>query len=142
MEREILKADKQYRKRLFTAYLIGIAVISLCLYFGLPRYSGYLDKLIIENRLGLAEIFVMLFLACFIGPAGYIIVVGRRIMVAKRFPWHGQKVIHDTKIIEGRKAVIKGRMLFSLGIFTIIIIIAGAARTHYIFEKIRNFNFF
>ena len=142
MEQEILKADKQYRKRLFTAYLIGVAVISLSLCFGLPRFLAYLDKLKIANRLDLAEISIMVFFVCFFGPACYLMAVGRRIMVAKRFPWPGQKVIHDTKIIEGRKAVTKGRVLFSLGIFTIVILVAGAARTHFIFDKIRNFNFF
>ena len=142
MEQEILKADKQYRKRLFSAYLIGVAVVSLCLYFGLPRFLAHLDKLKLAGRLDLAEISLMVFFACFIVPACYLIAVGRRIMVAKRFPWPGQKVIHDTKIIEGRKAVNRGRMLFSLGIFTIVILAAGAARTHFIFDKIRNFNFF
>jgi hypothetical protein len=140
MEQEILKADKQYRARLLTAYLIGIAVLSLCLCFGLPRYLAYLDKLRIKNMLDLAEISVMVFFACFIGPACYCVVVGRRIMVFKRFPYHGQKVIRDTKIIEGKKAVTRGRMLFFLGIIAIIILIAGAARSHYFFDKLRNFN--
>ncbi len=140
MDQEILKADKQYRTRLFTAYLIGIAVLSLCLCIGLPRYLVYLHKLKIGSMLDIAEITIMVFLACFISPACYLIVAGRRIMVSKRAPWPGQKVIRDTKIIEGKKAVARGKMLFFLGILTIVMLIAGAARCHYLFEKLRNFN--
>jgi hypothetical protein len=140
MGHTILKADKQYRNRLFTAYLIGIAGLVICLFFGLPRYLVYLDKIKIMSMLNLAEISVMVFLACFIGPAWYLIVVGRKIMVSKRTPYPGQKVIHDTKIIEGEKAVTRGKILFILGIITIVMIIAGAARSHYFFEKFRNFN--
>ena len=140
MEQEILKADKQYRTRLLTAYLIGIAIVSLCLCIGVPRYLFYLHKLNIGSMLNIAEITTMVFFACFIGPAWYLIVIGRRIMVAKRAPWPGQKVIRDTKIIEGKKAVTRGKMLFFLGILTIVILIASAARCHYLFEKLRNFN--
>lgn len=140
MEREILKADKQYRTRLLTAYLVGIAVFSLCLCFGLPRYCAYLRTLKIPDMLDITEISTMIFFACFIGPACYLMVVGRRIIFSKRFPFPGQKVIRDTKIIEGKKAVRRGRMLFILGMLTIIILIAGAARSHYFFEKLRNFN--
>ena len=140
MEQEILKADKQYRTRLLTAYLIGIVVLSLCLFFGVPRYLVYLGNLKIGNMLDLGEISIMVFLACFIGPACYCIVVGRKIMVSKRIPCPGQKGIRDTKIIEGKKAVARGKMLFFLGIFTIIMLIAGAARSHYLFDKLKNFN--
>jgi hypothetical protein len=140
MERTILKADKHYRTRLFTAYLTGIAVLSLCLSFGLPRYVAYLNKINIPNMLNLTEISVMVFLACFIVPAWYLIIVGRRIMVSKRAPYPGQKVIRNTKIIDGKKAVARGRILLLLGAFTIIILIAGAARSHYFFEKFRNIN--
>jgi len=135
---QILKADKQYRAGLFKVYLIGIAALSLALYFGLPRYLAYLDKLKIGSMLTLAEISIMVFLSCFIVPAGYLIKVGRKIIIAKRAPFPGQKVIRDTIILEGNKAVSRGKALFYLGIFTIIILIAGAARSHYFFDKLRS----
>lgn len=138
MGSQILKADKQYRAGLFKVYLIGIAVFSLAIFFGLPKYLAYLDKLKIGSMLNLAEISIMVFLACFTVPAGYLILVGRKIMAAKRAPFPGQKVIRDTNILEGNEAVSRGKALFYLGIFTIIILIAGAARSHYFFDKLRS----
>jgi hypothetical protein len=88
--------------------------------------------------LNLSEISIMVFLACFFVPAGYLIRVGRKIIIAKRAPLPGQKVIRDTNILEGKKAVTRGKTLLYLGIFTIFILIAGAARSHYFFDKLRS----
>jgi hypothetical protein len=137
---EIIKVDKQYRKKLFIAYLLGIVTLSLGFSLGMRPFINYLNHLYFAPLMNVSEACVMLILICIIGPSCFLIYVGRRIMVSQRMPYPGQKVIHDTKVITGKKAVLRGRMLLILGIAAITISIAGAARSHYIFEKMRHFN--
>ncbi|HUI92435.1 MAG TPA: hypothetical protein VLX68_09340 [Chitinivibrionales bacterium] len=138
--REIVKVDKQYRKKLFTAYLLGIAVISLTVGLGWGPLMHFMKTAYFAPLMNVSEALVMFVLFCVIGPSIFLIFIGRRIMTSRRMPYPGQKVIHDTVVITGKKAVMRGRMLFILGISAIIISIAGAARSHYIFEKMRHFN--
>jgi hypothetical protein len=137
---EIIKVDKQYRKKLFIAYILCIVAISLGLGLGLRPFINYLDHLNYAPLMNVSEACVMLVLLCIIGPSCFLIYVGRRIIVSQRMPYPGQKVIHDTKLLEGKKAVLRGRMLLYLGIAAIVISLAGAARSHYIFEKMRHLN--
>jgi hypothetical protein len=137
---EIIKADKKYRNKLFLVYLLCIAALGLSLWLGLRPFLRYLDGLHYMPLMNLSEVCVMLFLLCIIGPSCFLIYVGRKIIFSRRMPYPGQKVIHDTKLLEGKKAVLRGRMLLYLGIAAIIISLAGAARSHYIFEKMRHFN--
>jgi hypothetical protein len=137
---EIVKVDKQYRKKLFIAYILCIAAISLSLGLGLRPFINYLNHLYFAPLMNVSEACVMLILLCIIGPSCFLIYIGRRIIGSQRMPYPGQKVIHDTKVISGKKAVLRGRMLLYLGIAAIIISIAGAARSHYLFEKMRHFN--
>jgi hypothetical protein len=137
---EIIKADKKYRNKLFLVYILCIAALGLGLWLGLRPFLKYLDHLNFAPLMNVSEACIMLFLLCIIGPSCFLIYVGRKIIFSRRMPYPGQKVIHDTKLLEGKKAVLRGRMLLYLGIAAIIISLAGAARSHYIFEKMRHFN--
>jgi hypothetical protein len=140
MEQEIVKADKRYRTRLFSAYGICIVVLSLAIGFGLPPMLAFLRKCNFVTLMNVSEIGTIGFLIFFMGPACYLIYIGRKIILFKRVPYPGQKVIHDSKVITGKKAVLIGRILLTLGIGTICIVVAGAARSFYLFERFRHFN--
>jgi hypothetical protein len=137
---EIIKADKKYRNKLFLVYILCITALGLGLWLGLRPFLHYLDHLNFSPLMNVSEACIMLFLLCIIGPSCFLIYVGRKIIISRRMPYPGQKVIHDTKLLEGKKAVLRGRMLLYLGIAAIVISLAGAARSHYIFEKMRHFN--
>ncbi len=140
MADNIVKMDKKYRARLFAAYGIFLTVICLAVGFGLPRFRAYMDRLSFPALMNVSEITVMCALFVFVGPSLYLILTGRKIIRSERMPYPGQKVIHDTKVITGPKAVFRGRLLLYLGIFGICIVLAGAARSHYLIEKFRHFN--
>ncbi len=140
MELEVIKTDKQYRTRLFAAYAICIVVIFLAISLGVRPFRAYMDHLTFPALMNVSEIVIMCAMFVFVGPACYLIVIGRRIISSQRMPYPGQKVIHDTKVITGKRAVLRGRLLLFLGIFGICIALAGAARSHYLIEKFRHFN--
>jgi antibiotic biosynthesis monooxygenase (ABM) superfamily enzyme len=140
MEQEIIKTDKRYRATLFVWYAICLVALSVALALGLRPFKAYMDRLNFYQLMNASELVVVCLLLLFVGPGCYLIVVGRRIIASKRMPYLGQKVIHDTKLIEGKKAVLRGRLLMYLGIFGILLALAGVVRTHYLIEKFRHFN--
>jgi hypothetical protein len=140
MTQEIFKADRKYRKGLFTAYALGILFLGLFAWICLPLIVKYLDACAIPKFLNLTEICALAFLLFFIGPALFLINTGRKIIRHRQAPYPGMKVIHDTKVIVGKGAVIRGKLLVALGVFSILVALSGSVVTHYYFEKFRHFN--
>ncbi len=140
MAQEIVKTDKRFRNVLFASYIACLVFLSLTFALGLKPFLAWLNSLNFSRMMTVSEIAITCLLLLFVAPACYLIVVGRKIIAAKRMPYPGQKVIRDTVIIEGKKAVRRGRMLLYLGIFGILLFIAGAARSYYLIEKFRHFN--
>lgn len=140
MEPEIVRTDKPYRQRLFTVYLVCLAALGLVLYFGLPPYFAYVNRVGFQDLMTASEITIICLLVPLVGPSIYLIVVGRRIIRSKRMPYPGQKVIHDTKVVDGSRAIRRGRTLLWLGIVCIFLVIAGVGRSVYLIETFRHFN--
>lgn len=140
MDEAIVKVDKAFRNRLFAIYAVCIVAIAGSIAFGLRPFNTYLDGLNFPQLMNATEAMIAAGLAMMLGPSLYLIVVGRRIIRAQKMPYPGQKVIHDTKIIFGSKAVLRGRLLMYLGILGIIVSLAGAGRSIYLVEKFRHFN--
>jgi hypothetical protein len=134
---EIAKADSAYRRRLFTVY----ALILVTVYFGVPIVWRYfINYLMMANgtdTLRAAESAGIGFMLFFIGPALYLIAVGRRAASEERWPHTGMKVIYDTVIQQGPEAVARGRRLIWLGVVCIFIVLGGSAVTHFIFYKFK-----
>jgi|WetSurMetagenome_2_1015567.scaffolds.fasta_scaffold00046_11 hypothetical protein len=140
MEQEIVKLDKPYRRRLFTAYLLCLAAVGIALYLGLPAYFTYIKSANFQDSLTVSELSIIGLLVPLVGPSFYLMATGRRIIRSKRMPYPGQKVIHDTRVVEGKKAVVRGRILFYLGVACIVLVAAGIGRSVYLIEKFRHFN--
>ncbi|HMD67882.1 MAG TPA: hypothetical protein VKF42_03320 [Chitinivibrionales bacterium] len=140
MEPEIVKTDKQFRTRLFTMYLVCLAAIGLAIGFGIRPYLSYMGRVHFQELMTASEISIICLLVPLIGPSIYLIVVGRRIIRSKRMPYPGQKVIHDTKVIDGSRAIRRGRTLLWLGIVCIFFVVIGVGRSVYLIEKFRHIN--
>jgi hypothetical protein len=135
---EIEKADIPYRKRLFTMYALSFIAVMCFVVIGIPKLIHHLKGLDYQGLFNTLEIITTLFLFSFIAPGIYCIVVGNRILHSKRMPYPGQKVIVDTKILNGKKAILRGRLLLWLGIVSICLTVFGEIRSHVIFEKFRH----
>jgi hypothetical protein len=140
VDEAIVKVDKAFRSRLFAIYAVCIVAIASSIVFGLRPFNAYLDGLNFPQLMNATEVMVAFGLAMMLGPSLYLIVVGKRIVRAQRMPYPSQKVIHDTKVILGSKAVLRGRLLLYLGILGIVVSLAGAGRSIYLVEKFRHFN--
>jgi hypothetical protein len=140
MTDQIIKTDKPYRKKLFTTYAIAIIVLVLFFWLVLPQCKAHLYTLPIMDFLLTTEIAVIIFLLLFIAPAVYLIRFGQKVLAHNQFPYPGQKVIHDTKVVTGKKAVSFGRMLIFLGILSLFMSVTGIVVSHVYFEKFRHFD--
>lgn len=140
MPDEMMKADPVYRKRLFIGYGLALVLLAALIIFVLPPVLKYLNSCAIPKFLNLTEIIVLVFLLAFIAPALFLIQIGRKILRYKQVPYPGMKVIHDTKIVVGKKAAFWGNLLVILGLFSIILALAGCISSHYFFEKFRHFS--
>ena len=120
MEREIVTTDRKYRRNLFSAYLLAIGVIAAFWRWGIPMLIKYLQHLPNKERIEMYELIGHIFLLLFIPAAVYLIIIGRKVCRYQAMPYPGMRVIHDTAIVRGKRAVFRGRSLIVLGTVMIV----------------------
>jgi hypothetical protein len=125
MDQEIVKVDKAYRNRLFVAYLVLIIAGVLIYQFALPYILQAFQNLPVRTAFIVAEVVFDVFFLCFIAPAVYLISIGRKIVRHSAVPYPGMKVIRDTIVITGKKAIFRGKLLAGLGYVSIAFAILG-----------------
>src|SRR5512140_3765090 len=96
---QIVKVDKQYRNRLMIAYLVLILAGYLVIKFAWPVAIHSFRQLSVPSSFIAAEIVFAIFFLCFIGPALYLISIGKKIINSGLHPFPGQKVLRDTIIV-------------------------------------------
>lgn len=120
MEKEILRADKDYRRRTIirlTLFAVAAATFSLALIFwGHPWLKGRLDTLEPTRALRLLTWSSALVSLSFLPVCALIFRQGRRILRSGCYPPPGTKVIRDTVVIRGAGAVARGRLLVGLAL--------------------------
>ena len=138
MEKVVIKTDKRYRRNLFTVYLILIAVGVAVVKWGIPAFRSYLMELPPKSLVETVEATIHIFLMLFIPAAAYLIFIGRKICIFKAMPYPGMKVIHDTVVVTGKKALLRGWSLMVLGAIMILMVIASSIVTHRIIVHMKN----
>jgi 4-amino-4-deoxy-L-arabinose transferase-like glycosyltransferase len=135
---EIVKADPGYRRRLFSFYLTAIALGFIAWRFLLPPCIDAFDHLRRPAYFIIAESAVIVLLLVFIIPAVFLIQTGNKIIRSERFPFPGMKIMRDTKVVTGSRALFRGRFLKRLGYVSIGFAVAGSVAMHILFIYIRN----
>lgn len=110
MSRDIVPADKEFRKR-FVAFLMLIIIVFVFAIVSMKSHLDQMEQLRRENP-GLAGKKVVLLLKWWmglgslpiLGLAVYQIILARRILKSDRFPPPGMKMIRDTKVQTGAQA--------------------------------------
>lgn len=112
---QIQKADPVVRRKAIRGILIGV-VIGGVLYFLLQAMIGNINQWIESHAEFLVEHHYLAFLLMLIPVApvivlsGYLFVYAGKIVKTRRFPPPDTPVIRDMRVIEGRAAVIRGRI--------------------------------
>lgn len=142
MEPDFVKVDKAYRVRLFTAYAAVLLASLTLVPWTFHSFIRYFTRAAVPQKLIAAEAAGIGFLLLFILPSVYLIATGRRAIREGRWPHSGMKVIYDTAVQRGPKAVARGRSLIWLGATCIFLVVAGSSATHFIFYKFKTDPFF
>jgi hypothetical protein len=137
-DREVVKVDVGYRRNLFIGYAALVAAVFAAVRYGYPQFQRLLAPMPFHQSVLVTEAALIALLLCFIGPAVYLMSVGRRILKHDCTPYPGMKVIHDTVVLRGRAAQRRGRALLYLGIAAVAMAALGAVGTHVTFYRMRH----
>jgi hypothetical protein len=137
MEPEILKADRAFRARLFLGYGLSLAALAALVPAVSWAFARYMAGAQVPQKLLAAEAAGSGFMLLFILPSVYLVATGRRVVREGRWPHSGMKVIHDTEVQRGAKAVARGRRLIWLGATCIFLVVCGSLATRFIFYKFK-----
>ncbi len=135
-ETKIVKADRKYRSSLFIVYGAVIIFGFIFIKFIAPFIIAEVKHLAPQSSFIISEIVVVAFLLVFIAPAYYLISVGKKIKLHAEFPYPGMKVIRDTKVISGKKALLRAKMLIYFGCFACVLAIISSISVHRSFQKL------
>src|SRR6266567_2762528 len=131
----IQKADQETRKKAFI--LLGVITVigAIVIQFGLPRLTGYMHSLPLNEAIQLFIIVTTLPFISIIPIAIYCYRIGRKVIASNQFPPPGSKVIRDTKVLTGLAARRRGLTLVALSSLMMVI---GVFASAYFPIKINN----
>jgi len=136
IQERMIKADKRIRKLIILAYIVAVLVIVVLLMWILPWSEGKLEQTEPEVMLRIIRI-VIAFIFLSIVPFGlYMCRFGWRVIKHKQMPPPGAKVIVDTKVLEGDKAVTRGRLIIAVSILLIVLGLYGGLYFPYKLGKV------
>ena len=131
---QVIKADKRTRRFVFLAYLASVLVLAV---WALPWSESKLKQ--VENSEVLLRIIriVIAFIFLSIVPFGmYLCWFGWRVIRHRQIPPPGTKVIVDTKVIEGDKAVTRGRLIIAISLLLVVLGLFGGLYFPYKLGKV------
>ena len=120
---DVRKADAAFRRLAIVMVVAGTCVGALLISL-FDRYRGALADWVRADTGRTAQRIELLFaalavllLAPLVVMAAYLSSLGRRAAMAQEFPPPGARVIHDTPIVIGDRAVSRGRWLQGIAVF-------------------------
>jgi hypothetical protein len=118
---KVIKADERIRTLIILAYIVAVLVVVVLVVWILPLGRGKLEQTEPEVMLRIIQI-VIAFIFLSIVPFGlYMFRLGWRIIKHTQMPPLGTKVIVDTKVLEGDKAVTRGKIIIAVSLVLIIV---------------------
>lgn len=125
-QEKVIKADKKIRWLVLFGYPVSVLILIILLSIVLPWGEDRLEKLDDPEVLMRIIRIVIAFIFLSIVPFGlYICRFGWRVIKLKQIPPPGTKVIVDTKIIEGEKAVTRGKIIIAISLVLIAVGLYG-----------------
>lgn len=140
MEKEILHADSRYRRKFIVKITVlssvALAMGALLIFWGRPWLKGYLETLEPGAALNLLTWSLVCIFLSFLPLSASLFWLGRKIVRAGRFPLPGAKVIRDTEVLRGGRAIARGRLLMGVALVTAGLALGGAVYFPYWLNKL------
>lgn len=117
---EILKADRNYKRKCFQIFFLLVAAGVALIAFGLPKFEQLFASKPPEEAISILVNSLVVILLSFFVPFGfYFCLFAWRILKSEQFPPPGQKVFKDTLIHRGIKAKRRSYVFFGSGVLMI-----------------------
>jgi MFS family permease len=125
-EQRTIKADRRARMVVMAgcagAVLLGLVLVA----WVIPRGQDYLQRQEPHVSLRVLQIFTALIFLSFLPVSGYMFWFGRRVARSRQMPPPGTRVIRDTRVIAGERAVTRGRgMMLVAVVLSAVCLFAG-----------------
>lgn len=125
------------RRLVLFGYLVSVIVLAILMLIVLPWGKDRLEGLEDPEVLLLIIKIVIAFIFLSIVPLGvYLCRFGWRVIKYKQMPPPGTKVIVNTKILEGDKAVTRGRLIIAISVLLIALGLYGGLYFPYKLGKV------
>ena len=135
-QERVIKADKRIRMFVILAYIVSVLVLAVLLRWVLPWSEGRLEQAEPEVMLRIIRIVIAFIFLSIVPFGGYLCLFGWRVIRHRQIPPPGIKVIVDTKVIEGDKAVTRGRLIIIVALILAILGLFGGLYFPYKLEKV------
>jgi hypothetical protein len=133
---KVIKADKRIRLLVILSYIISVLILAVLVGWILPWSEGRLKQAEPEVMLRIIRI-VIAFIFLSIVPFGlYMCLFGWRVIKHRQMPPPGTKVVVDTKVLKGDKAVTRGRLIIVMAFVLIVLGLFGGLYFPYKFGKV------
>jgi hypothetical protein len=133
---KVIRADKRVQKLVILAYIVAVLILVVLLRWILPWGENRLEQAEPKNMLQIIRI-VIAFIFLSIVPFGlYMCRLGWRVIRHKQMPPPGTKVIVDTKVLEGSKAVTRGKLIITISLLLILLGLYGGLYFPYKLRKV------
>ena len=135
---KIQLADPAARRWAIWITFIAVAfgsVILLALNLNFTDVEAWLDEHIefLLDNIYLIVICAFIFVSPIIAGCIYLLILGNRTITNRRYPPHGYAVSRDTRVIEGRSAIRRGRIIQFISILLIAAAVSIPVVIGYIF---------
>lgn len=121
MKEPILRADRDHRRRILFIYILAATLGALILGWGLPWAEQALARQDPQTAWRVLKAALAVVFLSVVAMGLYLFRLGRRVLESERFPPPNHKVVRDTRILEGKEAKTRGRMLVFLSFLLISI---------------------
>lgn len=136
IQEHAIKADKRIRKFVILAYIVAVLVILVLTMWILPWSEGKLEQTEPEVMLRIIRIVIAFIFLSIVLFGLYMCRFGWRVIRHKKMPPPGTKVIVDTKVLEGDKAVMRGKIIIAVSLVLIIVGLYGGLYFPYKLKKV------
>jgi len=135
-QQHVIKADKRTRMFFILAWIACVCAGVALITWGLPWGQGRLEKAEPAKALLVIQL-VTGFIFLSIIPFGvYLFRLGLRAVRCRQMPPPGTRVITDMKVLEGDKAVTRGRLMMVLALLLVALGFAGGLYLPYKLGKV------